>query len=319
VKVSSPSAGKTAERWLALVPTLGRSPHFADSVAALRREGGRVLVIAPRGIVLSRLAEDDEGVSRLETGGELGFAAANVAGLAAAPRTEFVALVNDDAVIDAGWAARLVAELDAHPEAASAQGVVLQWPTEADLVDGAGLAWNRWWQAVQRGRSQKVAAMGTEPHEIFGVSATAAIYRRSALDQVGCLFDEQLGSYYEDVDLAVRLRAAGWTARCVPAARARHAGSTTGRSRGAARLVRRNRYAVLGRALGAGLLPRLPGMMLRDAIDAGRALGRGDLGGFASIAAGTVAGLAGLAAVSGRRLGKPTGLLSAAELRRWTP
>jgi GT2 family glycosyltransferase len=259
--------------------------------------------------------EDDDGLLRVHTDGERGFAAANVAGLAAAPRAEFVALVNDDAVIDAGWAKALIAELDAHPEAASAQGVVLQW--SEDLVDGAGLAWNRWWQAVQRGRSQ-AAMKNTEPHEIFGVSATAAIYRRSALDQVGPLFDDRLGSYYEDVDLAVRLRAAGWTARCVPGARARHAGSTTGRSRGAARLVRRNRYAVLGRALGLGLLPRLPWVVLRDVIDAARALGRGDVAGCASIVSGTVAGLAGLAARWLRQSGR-SGLLPAAELRRWTP
>ena len=55
------------------------------------------------------------------------------------------------------------------------------------------------------------------------MSATAAIYRRSALADLGDAgrpFDARLFAYYEDVDLACRLRAAGHRALRVPAARA---------------------------------------------------------------------------------------------------
>ncbi len=55
--------------------------------------------------------------------------------------------------------------------------------------------------------------------EIFGVSATAAVYRREALRAVasgGEVFDPRLGSYYEDVDLAGRLRAAGFARSARP-------------------------------------------------------------------------------------------------------
>ena len=47
------------------------------------------------------------------------------------------------------------------------------------------------------------------------------MYRREALEHVGGHapklkpFDEGLVSYYEDVDLACRLRAGGWNALCV--------------------------------------------------------------------------------------------------------
>ena len=83
--------------------------------------------------------------------------------------------------------------------------------------------------------------------QVFGVSATAAVYRRSALDEVG-LFDERLVSWYEDVDLAVRLRAAGWRALHVPAARALHAGGATARrlSWRYGRLLYGNRWLVGG-------------------------------------------------------------------------
>lgn len=312
-----------AERWLAIVPTLGRSELLAESVAGLRREGGRVVVVAPRGTALPASWSADGGVEVVTTDGALGFAAANLAGLDAAPRTEFVALVNDDAIVENGWAAVLLSELDAHPRCAAAQGVVLTMDedpagvegagVEGAGVDGAGLAWNGWWQAVQIGHGESAGSLSTEPAEIFGVSATAAIFRRSALDSIGPLFDTALGSYYEDVDLAVRLRAAGWSARLVAAARARHAGSTTGRHTGAARLVRRNRYAVLARALGGSIWLRLPKIVLRDLIDAIRALLAGEASRAVAVAVGSMSGLLRLPKSLRRR-----GLLSAAELRRWT-
>lgn len=329
----STDRGESSERWLAIVPTLGRSELLADSVAGLRREGGRVVVVAPRGSALPASWSADGGVEVVSTDGALGFAAANLAGLDDAPQTEFVALVNDDAIVEDGWATALLAELDAHPRCAAAQGVVLTMDEDPDVVvgsridgsridgarvdgarvDGAGLAWNGWWQAVQIGHGESAGLLPGESAEIFGASATAAIFRRSALDSVGPLFDTALGSYYEDVDLAVRLRAAGWSARLVPSARARHAGSTTGRHLGAARLVRRNRYAVLARALGGSVWLRLPKIVLRDLVDAIRALFAGEASTAAAVFSGTVSGLFRLPrSLRGR------GLLSADALRRWT-
>jgi GT2 family glycosyltransferase len=86
----------------------------------------------------------------------------------------------------------------------------------------------------------------------------------------------------------VRLRAAGWTARLVPAARARHAGSATGAtmSRERWRLIYGNRYRVAARHFGPGFWPRLPLMAARDAIDLGRAVLAGDGGRAAGIVAG---------------------------------
>ncbi len=57
---------------------------------------------------------------------------------------------------------------------------------------------------------------------MFGACAGAALYRRSALASLGG-FDERYFAYLEDVDLALRLRLAGWRCRYEPAV-ARHAG-----------------------------------------------------------------------------------------------
>jgi hypothetical protein len=87
-------------------------------------------------------------------------------------------------------------------------------------------------------------------------------------------FDPRLLSYYEDVELAGRLRAAGWHALLVPAARARHAGSATGRtmSRERWRLIYGNRWLAVASLLGRAFWPRLPWLALRDLLDLGRAV-----------------------------------------------
>jgi GT2 family glycosyltransferase len=116
------------------------------------------------------------------------------------------------------------------------------------------------------------------PREVFGVSATAALFRRAALAAAalptGEVFDSRLGSYYEDVDLAVRLRARGFRALLAPRARARHAGGASAGTLKARRVawVYGNRYLVLAGLLRGGFLPRLPAIGWRDGKDLARAV-----------------------------------------------
>jgi GT2 family glycosyltransferase len=63
-----------------------------------------------------------------------------------------------------------------------------------------------------------------EAGEIFAPCAAAALYRRSAVLEVGG-FDERYFCYLEDVDLGFRLQAAGYHARYVPKSVALHEGS----------------------------------------------------------------------------------------------
>jgi GT2 family glycosyltransferase len=67
----------------------------------------------------------------------------------------------------------------------------------------------------------------SEPVEVFGPCAGAALYRREMLNQVG-VFDEDFFAYLEDADLAWRARRQGWRCLYVPAAHVLHRHSATG-------------------------------------------------------------------------------------------
>ncbi|MCP3959974.1 MAG: glycosyltransferase family 2 protein [bacterium] len=302
----------------AIVPTLGLSRWLVDCLRALRRSGGEdleILLVAQGGELDAKAESLADRI--LRTPANLGFAAATNLGLSQASG-DLLATVNDDAVVDRDWYARLCGALDAQPRAAAVQGVQLKLD-DPSKVDGAGVAWNRFWQAVQIGRDGSPDDLPATDVEIFGVSATAAIYRRSALAEATDAglqaFDERLFAYYEDVDLACRLRAAGYRALLVPGARAAHAGSVSGRRLpgGTRRLIYRNRHRVLARLLGRAYWPRLPWLVMRDKLDLFQALIRGDARTAAGIASGGLTALGSWPRFA--HFGKP--LVPLAELRRF--
>ena len=78
----------------------------------------------------------------------------------------------------------------------------------------------------QRGRFTRDDGRFDQPGEVFGACAGAALYRRAPALELGG-FDERFFLYLEDVDLALRLRLAGWTCVYEPAV-ALHAGEGSG-------------------------------------------------------------------------------------------
>ena len=307
-------------RLAAVVPSLGAPASAGRTLARLRAE------LEPFAGELFWVHQGERAPPALGGAGErllrfarpLGFACAVNAGLAAARAAELVAVVNDDLEPMPGWLAPLVEALRADSGVGAVQGVHLR-TDDPGRADGCGLAWNRWLQAVQVGHGQPPPAAAAPAFEVFGVSATAALYRRAALDGVarpdGTVFDERLDSWYEDVDLAVRLRAAGWAALCVPAARALHAGGSTGDERPfrRARRVAGNRWLVVARLLGRRFPAAVPRLLARDLADLAHALGAGRIGGAAAIPAGWLAAAARLPAFA--RAGAP--LVAGPELTRF--
>jgi GT2 family glycosyltransferase len=109
---------------------------------------------------------------------------------------------------------------------------------------------------------------------VFGACAGAALYRRAALPEAP--FDPRLFAYLEDVELALRLRLAGWRCRYEPVL-ARHAGGASSEqlAGGLAPLVQRNTLVLVARWFPPRWLPLVAYRQLGWAV---HAAGQGRLG-----------------------------------------
>jgi GT2 family glycosyltransferase len=208
----------------------------------------------------------------------LGFAAAVNRGLAAAGEAPEVAVVNDDAVPAPGWLDALRRALAASPVAAAVQGTVTD--AAGRVVDGRGIALDRFGLPVQVDRGEPAAEEPAGPVRRLAVSATACLYRTAALRQAalpgGAVLDDRFGSYHEDLDLGLRLGRLGWESLWVPGAPCRHLGSATGAAltwRHPWWLLANRWRALAGNLRPAALLRALP-RLLRGELRALRTLSR---------------------------------------------
>ena len=201
------------------------------------------------------LLADHPAVRVVALGRNTGFAFAANRGVEAA-ESEFVALVNTDVELAPDWLERMAAALSADPAAASVASkmVDLEDPT---LLYDTGDVLRRDGACEQRGRFERDDGSYDAPGEVFGACAGAALYRRSVLLDAGG-FDERFWTYLEDVDLALRLRLAGWGCRYEPAV-ARHAGegSSVKLSKPLHFWVERNTLLLVAKAYPARWLPQV--------------------------------------------------------------
>lgn len=266
---------------------------------ALEGQGASRVLVVDNGsepAELRRLA-DRAGVVVLPLGTNRGFSPASNAGAVDArmKALPYVAFVNNDAVLEPRYLAACVAALEADPGLSAVQGVVLD--AAGQLVDGLGIGWNRRREAIQLGHGTSPPSPDAPPFPVPGVSGTAPVFRRSDFERAGG-FAGSFFAWYEDADLALRLRRARGRFACIPAARARHVGSATGRRTPGLkwRLLLRNRVRTIRRNLSAPARLRmllthpLPLPALRDAVlelglaQAMAAVAGAALGVFASLA-----------------------------------
>lgn len=211
-------------------------------------ESLRAQSVAPRQIIVfdngSRTPLQMDGVRVMRSETNLGFAA-GVNEAYRATSAAYVALINNDVVLDRDWLATVKRALDDDAKVGAAQTIIRR---DDHRVDGAGID-------VSDGTIRQLGhgqPSGSPLAEAWGVSGTATLYRRSALG--ARVFDPRFFAYYEDVELAARLREGGWRMVVVPQAKATHRGSASAGvlGRDAVRLRTRNRYFVARMHRGAG-------------------------------------------------------------------
>ena len=156
-------------------------------------------------------------VRRAQNGG---FVAAANAGIAAA-RGTFVQLLNNDTEVTAGWVEAGLKPFD-DPTVGSVAPLVLV-RSDPSRVDSAGDQYAAFGWPSKRGHGEPAGRWAEHPGDrVFGASGSSAFYRAEALRRVGA-YDPLFGSYYEDVDLAFRLRWAGYGCMYAPDCRILHA------------------------------------------------------------------------------------------------
>jgi hypothetical protein len=216
VKVGVVVPNRDGRRWL---------PGLLGSLRVQTRTADRIVVVDDGSGDDSVAWLREQGIEVVERERPGGFAVAVNAGLAACADCDAVALVNTDVELAPDWLARMVQALADDPRAASVACKIVALD-DPGLIDDTGDALRRDGACEQRGRGRRDMGLWDAPGEVWGACAGAALYRHTAVIEVGG-FDERYVMYLEDVDLALRLRLAGWRCRYVPAV-ARHAGGGAG-------------------------------------------------------------------------------------------
>ncbi len=149
---------------------------------------------------------------------------------------ELLMVLNPDAVLAPGFLSAIARAFD-DQKVGAATGKMLRPEKENGewILDGTGILVNIARRGKERGQLDADHGQFDGKPNVFGVSGTAAVYRKSALQSAALpgneYFDEDFFAYWEDFDLSWRLRLAGYECAYVPAAVVYH-GRVAGASKG---------------------------------------------------------------------------------------
>jgi GT2 family glycosyltransferase len=162
--------------------------------------------------------------------------------------SEYVVLLNNDTEPEPEWLGELVACADRHPDAGSVASK-MRLLSDRRKLHSAGDQWSARGIAVNRGVWLDDFGQYDLEGDVFSACGGAALYRRTALDQIrtldGHVFNERMRMYLEDIEIGWRLQARGWRCVFAPDAVVYHALSATGGGPFASRLVARNLILLL--------------------------------------------------------------------------
>jgi GT2 family glycosyltransferase len=181
-----------------------------------------------------------------------GFCAANNQAIAAC-KSEFVALLNNDAEAEPEWLAALASAFRSGDVGMAASKILVY--EDPGRIDKAGHLIFPDGQNRGRGCGERDRGQYDDVEEVLWPDGCAAMYRRTMLDQIG-LFDEDFFAYADDAELGLRGRIAGWKCLYIPSAVVRHhRGATLGlRSTRRLELIERNRVLLAAKLFPWSLL-----------------------------------------------------------------
>ena len=267
-----------------VIPSWNSLRLLPRCLASLRDQGtGAELLVVDNGSSDGSVGYlEREGVPHVALPRNTGFAAAINLGVART-ESEAILVLNADTVLEPECAGRLLDGLEADGSLGGVQPRILQLevaaeeaptPTASARIYSAGQALTADGRAVEWGAGERQRPELLARREVFGVCGAACLLRRELFSELGG-YDERYFAFYEDVDLNVRARIAGWRFEYLPEAVVWHVGNAAwseGFSRPAvdnARLVARNRLATQVKFMPVNAAPRIAvveaGSLLRAA------------------------------------------------------
>ena len=264
-----------------------------DTLACL--ESLAALASAPGAVHVVDNASEDDSVERIRqafpsvnisvNAANLGFGAGlnPVLETLLAGGREWIWLLNNDTRVAPGALEALLAQARAHPDAGAVGACIVDMdPPHAVQTWGGGRI--GWWRGNSRHFTAPVA-----DERLDYLTGAALLLRAGALRKIG-LFDPQFFLYWEDADLCLRLRMAGWRLTVAPESVVRHRLSATiGEASprkdeliNASNFRFFRKHAPLGGwpAIVIGVAGRIGRRLLRGDLAATRAVWRGVISGF---------------------------------------
>lgn len=162
-----------------------------------------------------------------------GFAPANNIGIKQAIQDgcEYILTLNNDVEVPKESIKIAMNEIERNPEYDIFQLFMINY-FDREKCDAAGLNFEKNLIPIQVGFNETVEEIRGKDITIEGVCAGAAIYSTKALEMVKLdkdnYFDSNFFAYYEDVDLSLRLRAAGFKFKLLKDSIVYHMHSATG-------------------------------------------------------------------------------------------
>lgn len=141
---------------------------------------------------------------------------------AVAEKTDFIWLVNSDALVESNTLALLLDEMAAHPTCGAVSPMIVATNDDQKMDFCANVHdWKNRSSIRATTLAEGMRLQQESPANVW-VAGTAVLFRVATLAQVGPL-DASLFAYYEDDDIAARLSKAGWVSRTAFNAKIRHA------------------------------------------------------------------------------------------------